>query len=444
MATPRSRPLPRLSASFHIVLAGVTLGIILFVWMATVASEQITRQMAIVSARDLGKMLANWSRGPLDRREWASLNTLARLHSSNPGLRFVSFVVRDGQLPPGDKPLPSRAIQTVSTPEARERLAAGLPPWSIVDVPILAPQEDESGEPPRQLGDVVLGIEPDRAYMLITKAHLWIAGQSTLLGALLLSLALMFWRRQRQPVRQLADRAEELVARNRGPGASIPDQGDIGRVGSALGLLATELASRESELEELQQQIEQRVQERTELLRELASRDPLTGLHNRRYFSHALEPAFEEARRYDTALTLAMIDVDDFKLVNDEHGHVVGDEVLIILTTTLTTELRAADIGARFGGDEFVVLMPQTAPKDATRVIHRVRDVFTESCKRQLNELAPTVSVGVATLGPDLGSAAELLAAADEAMYQAKNQGKNRICYHSAKPRGASEISVHL
>ena len=165
---------------------------------------------------------------------------------------------------------------------------------------------------------------------------------------------------------------------------------------------------------------------------------------NCRYFSHALEPAFEEARRYDTSLTLAMIDMDDFKLVNDEHGHIVGDEVLIILTTTLTTELRAADIGARFGGDEFVVLMPQTGPKDATRVIHRVREVFTASCKRHLNELAPTVSVGVATLGPDIGSAAELLAAADEAMYQAKNQGKNRTCYHSAKCRGASEISSHL
>ena len=444
MITLRAKPLRGFPASFYVIVIGMTAAIVLFAVMATMVTERITQQMAVVAARDLGDMLAAWSRGPLDRREWASLNSLARLHSSNPGLRFVCFVVQDDDLPPSDKPLPSRAIQTVSTLEVRHRLAAGLPAWAIVDVPIFALEEDEPGGPPRLLGEVVVGIEPDRAYMLITKAHIWIAGQSTVLGTLLVILAVMFWRRLHRPMEQLAAQADELVSKNWGCPAGPPNQGDLGKVGNALGLLAGELASREAELEQLQQQIEQRVQERTRLLHELASRDPLTGLHNRRYFSHTLGPAFDQARRYNTPLTLMMIDLDDFKHVNDEHGHAVGDEVLILLATTLTTELRAADIGARFGGDEFVILMPQTNLEEATWVIERVRDVFTESCKRHLNGLTVSLSIGTTTLGPEISTATELLGAADEAMYQAKREGKNRICCHLAKPSGASKMSVYL
>jgi diguanylate cyclase (GGDEF)-like protein len=435
---------PRFSASFCLLLVAMAVATMLFAVTATTTTERLTRQMAIMSARDLGEMLATWSRGPIDRREWASLNSLARLHSANPGLRFVSFVVKAEGLPAGDKPLPSRTVHTVPTVEAYGHLAAGLPGWAVVNVPIYPAEGPESAAQRPKLGQVVLGIEPDRAHMLISKAHLWIAGQSVVLGILLIGVTLFFRRCIYQPVTRLVAQADELVTRSsdRRPGSH--EASEIVRVGHALGVLAEELSNRESELAELQQQIEQRVQERTELLRELASRDPLTGLHNRRYFSHTLGPAFDQAVRYDTPLALAMIDLDHFKRVNDEYGHGLGDEVLIILTTTLTTELRAADIGARFGGDEFVVLMPQTQLPDALQVVERIRDSFTEACRQRFNELVVTLSIGLATVGPGISSGEELLAAADVAMYQAKNLGKDRIYCHQTGGESASRIDSHL
>jgi diguanylate cyclase (GGDEF)-like protein len=435
---------PRFPASFCLLLVAIAATTALFAVTATTTTKRLTRQMAVMSARDLGEMLVAWSRGPIDRRDWASLNSLARLHSANPGLRFVSFVVKAEGLPAGDKPLPSRAVQTVPTAEAYKHLAAGLPDWAVVDVPIYAADESEKEAPRRQLGEVVLGIEPERAHLLISKAHLWIAGQAVILGILLIGLTLFFRRRIYQPVERLVAQADALVRRSSPQRPGSREASELVRVGHALGVLAEELSDRESELAELQQQIEQRVQERTELLRELASRDPLTGLHNRRYFSHTLGPAFDQAVRYDTPLALAMIDLDHFKRVNDEYGHVLGDEVLIILTTTLTTELRAADIGARFGGDEFVVLMPQTQLSDALQVVERIRDSFTQACRQRFNKLMVTLSIGVATVGPGIDSAEELLAAADVAMYRAKNLGKDRICCHQDGDESASRIDSHL
>jgi diguanylate cyclase (GGDEF)-like protein len=424
----------------RVILAVMTAAILSFASLSATLTEHITRQMAVVSARDLGEMLAGWSRGPMERREWAGLNSLARLHSSNPGLRFVSFVVRDDTLPPGDKPFPTRAIQTVSSGQGVHHLKAGLPPWAVVAVPVYAPRNEYSPEAPRRLGDVILGIEPDRAYMLISKANTWIVSLSALLATLLVGLTVLLWRRFRTPVASLAAKADELVSANWGLPVENSGQSDIGKVRNALGMLAKELADRKSELQKLHGQVEDRVRERTELLRELASRDPLTGLHNRRYFSHAIEPAFEEAKRYGAPLTLVMIDLDDFKSVNDRHGHCVGDEVLIILATTLTTELRAADLGARFGGDEFVVLMPQTDLEDATTVIRRVRNVFVASCSRHFKGIRATLSIGLAGLGPGIEGPAELFAAADEAMYQAKKRGKNRICRRLPEKSGGSRI----
>ena len=156
------------------------------------------------------------------------------------------------------------------------------------------------------------------------------------------------------------------------------------------------------------------------MLRDLAARDPLTGLYNRRHFDEVFAARFEESRRYGDELCLAVMDLDDFKRVNDLYGHTAGDAALVTLATTIQAEMRAADICARYGGDEFVVLMPQTHLEDHAR--------FRETCRERFPELPVTLSIGVVQSGPLVSAPENLFAHADGAMYEAKGKGKHCIC----------------
>ena len=168
--------------------------------------------------------------------------------------------------------------------------------------------------------------------------------------------------------------------------------------------------------------------ETLEALRQLATRDQLTGLLNRREFDRILAEECERALRFGHTLALVMVDIDHFKAVNDTHGHPAGDVVLREVAQRLTAQVRTVDRVARFGGEEFVIIVVQAEPAAAMEVARRVcaataRDPVPVGEGLTLNV---TVSAGVAFLPDDASTETGLVAAADKALYAAKAGGRNR------------------
>ncbi len=157
----------------------------------------------------------------------------------------------------------------------------------------------------------------------------------------------------------------------------------------------------------------------------LARRDPLTGIGNRQGFLDGLDFEFTRARRYGHPLTLAYLDLDNFKAVNDSRGHKEGDRVLREVASVLGAAARSVDRVARIGGDEFALLMPETGPVEAARVVRRLTFGIEQRMKR--NHWPVTVSGGCATFLRVPEDADDLIEFADALMYQAKTAGKNRL-----------------
>ncbi len=169
--------------------------------------------------------------------------------------------------------------------------------------------------------------------------------------------------------------------------------------------------------------------EKRRLYERAAMFDGLTGIHNRRWLDETLHRLVERHERDGQPMCLALIDIDHFKKFNDGHGHDVGDIVLSTVAATLAQNLRPTDLVARFGGEEFVILFPDTTPVEALNAGERVREVVAQTAAklpdgRELPHV--TISMGIATLVPGDKPAA-LLKAADVAMYDAKHAGRNRV-----------------
>lgn len=161
-------------------------------------------------------------------------------------------------------------------------------------------------------------------------------------------------------------------------------------------------------------------------LLEASIRDELTGLHNRRYLMSRLNEEFERTRRKGTALGLLMMDVDNFKVVNDKYGHPAGDEVLRSIGQTLASMLREYDVGGRYGGEEFAVVLAEMTPAEMVKLADRIREAI-EQLDDHGNAIGihVTISIGVAVLTDD-DSTETLLQRADTALYRAKEMGRNR------------------
>ncbi len=163
---------------------------------------------------------------------------------------------------------------------------------------------------------------------------------------------------------------------------------------------------------------------------ELAVTDGLTGLHNRRYLDTHLRTLFARAKVRGRPLTICITDIDRFKQVNDVYGHDAGDEVLKEFAGRIRSTVRGADLACRFGGEEFVVVMPDTPADMAAAVAERLRGMI-EARPFQLRSgetpLMLTASMGIATLGPGVDTPEQLLKQADRALYEAKNSGRNRV-----------------
>jgi diguanylate cyclase (GGDEF)-like protein/PAS domain S-box-containing protein len=174
-----------------------------------------------------------------------------------------------------------------------------------------------------------------------------------------------------------------------------------------------------------------------------ATHDSLTGLANRRYFSSELEHEIRAARQSGTPLSVCVCDIDQFKLVNDRHGHAAGDEVIQTLARCLADGIRAGDLAARWGGDEFCLLLHGTDNTGAEICVERIRVKFQSSVftARDGSTYGVTGSFGIAGLEPGMSSGA-LLEQADQALYRVKQAGRNRVavaaCTPAPAPTGAT------
>jgi len=167
---------------------------------------------------------------------------------------------------------------------------------------------------------------------------------------------------------------------------------------------------------------------RMKRLREIASTDPLTGVANRRSIEQLGEEAIVRARSTNQQLSALVLDVDHFKKVNDGHGHLTGDQVLARIASTFRGALRQFDLLGRTGGEEFLVVLPDTGPAGAEAIAERLRDsIETMDCSDIAEGLRTTVSIGIATLCDSDDGLRELVARADAALYRAKHDGRNRI-----------------
>jgi len=223
------------------------------------------------------------------------------------------------------------------------------------------------------------------------------------------------------------------------PLIALVEDGDFPRIAKALDLGVNDYILRSADTQEILARARTQIRRRRyqdglranfERNVALALNDSLTGLYNRRYLTAHLAALMDRTMRTGKALSLLMIDVDHFKIVNDTYGHAIGDEVLIAVGERLSRHLRSFDTVARWGGEEFVVVMPEAEPRVAHAVAERLRARIADEpipVKHEVGQLSVTISIGIAISGDGLDNPDDLLRAADGAMYEAKRQGRNRV-----------------
>lgn len=199
------------------------------------------------------------------------------------------------------------------------------------------------------------------------------------------------------------------------------------------------------EMQELQKQLQEKNNQLEQAIKQverMAATDHLTGLYNRRHFGRVIEQMFAEAQRYDQDLACCMIDLDSYKQLNDTFGHQVGDQLLMLAGRVIQANLRKMDVAARYGGDEFVVLLPHQGAHEAALVASRIKEDFRVASTSILRrDAGVNMSIGVESLRSGSPHCADhLLAGADAALYRAKDEGRNRVVLASAE--NASRIQL--
>ena len=179
-----------------------------------------------------------------------------------------------------------------------------------------------------------------------------------------------------------------------------------------------------------------------EYYKKLSTCDELTELFNYRYFNETLEKEIQRRERYNRPLTLMMIDIDNFKTTNDTFGHLVGDKVLKQAATLIKRSTRGCDLVARYGGDEFSVILPETTEEEALVVAHRIRDAIDEHTFKTLDGKSISdlsVTIGLSSLPDKSKDKKELMATADNALYKGKANGKNCVVIYNKDKKTRQE-----
>lgn len=285
------------------------------------------------------------------------------------------------------------------------------------------------------LGYVRVGMAADRWQRSMASRVDMLIGVGMIAALVVIPLGFLLVRRIIGPVEALAETMTRFAGGEMSVRSATTRQDEIGRLARTFNQMADQHHKTHQGLVTLNAELEERVASRTRQLREIASREPLTGLYNRRHFNEVLHRRLAEAQRYDTDLSCIMIDLDEFKHANDAFGHQVGDELLVLTAMTIVGQLRTADVAARYGGDEFIILLPQTDAGRASALADRIMRKFNRDTHQRFPDANVTMSAGIGSLHElETPSADGLVRAADQAMYRAKSEGKNRVAASALAP----------
>ena len=400
----------------------------------------------------LAGMLAKAAGATLASEDVDALETLGRKAANGSPLLYVAFSDIEGRILAKSEYRDIEILSRLTGEVADGPPALGIPTFlgrsenrpALLDImyPISVSHEEEeasAGLPrTRLLGYVRMGMHANRWYEALSSKFDLIIGVSILAITVAIPLGFLLIRRIVFPLEGLALVMGKFSEGQLDIRCPVGRRDEIGRLAEAFNRMADQHQRTHEGVVRLNAELEERVNRRTMQLRDLASREPLTGLYNRRHFSEVLGRSFAEAARYETELSCIMLDLDDFKSVNDEFGHQVGDEVLVLTARTITAQLRSSDVAARFGGDEFIILLPQTGPEQARVLGERIMEQYIRQAAPRVQNRRLTMSMGIASVlslnspGPE-----PLVQAADRALYQAKTAGKSCIIVAEPASRAA-------
>jgi diguanylate cyclase len=251
-------------------------------------------------------------------------------------------------------------------------------------------------------------------------------------SALAVILAILLARALTRPIGQIVDAVQRFA--DGAAGGRLPSERK-----DEIGLLARSIENMQQQIRAQFAKLEQKQGE----LDRLASHDSLTGLHNRRFFLDRLDHALAHGKRTQGQLALLFIDLDNFKTINDGLGHAAGDYVLRTLAQRLRSVVREVDTVARMGGDEFIILLDEIENVDGLMVVaNKVLDALSQPMRRGEQELICGGSIGASRYPHDGETAAELIAAADQAMYRAKSGGRLRVCLASESGEAGGVVTA--
>jgi len=233
---------------------------------------------------------------------------------------------------------------------------------------------------------------------------------------IMLLISFIFSKTLSERIKKLMGITERIVAGKYDMNVDIGTRDEVGELAQRFRRLGETLGEKETRIEKVT---------------EMANRDALTGLYNRRFFKEKLEEYFRESAQAKKPLNVMLMDIDHYKRFNDEFGHQQGDIVIQQLAHLLNTLTRKNDLAARFGGDEFVVILRNTEPSVAQQIAERIREAFEQKKISKLGGegfLSATCSIGVACFdGTNMNDPDELIKTADDYLYEAKRRGRNQV-----------------
>ncbi len=414
-------------------------------WFYFSAARDVLRGSDLERAARLSDSLGVAAGHALTEGDRSTLISLTRDVIRNERLQYVALLGangevlgearRDGGTWAGLVNLP---VSVSSTRQATDDLLVLARPVVMGNIP---------GHPDRLVGAIRLVMDTRATTAKIARVQ----HRMSLIAAVVVLCALplayvLIWRTLVKPVGQLAYAARRLGDGDFSARSGIHGNDEIGDLAYAFDTMAGDVTTMRDELIRTNAMLEQKVAERTEQLQEsvskmktMAETDHLTGLANRRRFGELLGRYFAEAMRYGFDLTCCMCDLDHYKELNDTLGHQCGDEILVISADVIREALRSSDIAARYGGDEFVLLLPHTSVDRGMSVAQRIRREMITAGNVSGHVRPVTMSIGIASISANNADSADaLVAMADRALYEAKARGKDQIVQFGAAGRKAA------
>ena len=404
------------------------------------SSLELARQDHEQGLTRLAAMLARAVADPLIRGDSVGLHALAEDVADGRPLLYAIFTDFEGkelaaavdgtivnmvqlESTVSSDAVPGRPVYRRLRPDGPDCLNVRYP----IRVDRNSPSTSEFGET-SLLGYVQVGTQANTWHHWMSSKLDLLVGIGVLAAGIAIPLGFLLVRRIISPLEELSAAMHRFSLGRLDVRSPVRRHDEIGHLALAFNRMADQHERTHQRIVKLNSDLEQRVAQRTKQLRELAARDPVTGLYNRRHFNEMLDGSFSEAIRYDKDLSCIMIDLDDFKAINDTFGHHIGDEVINLAAATITGELRTSDNPARFGGDEFVILLPHTDEGRAFVLGERITRRFTQELATLHPQVKTGLSMGIASLeSTQVLDAEALVQAADRALYRAKAAGKNRI-----------------